>query len=1453
MATRTISTKLAIEGESQYRQAIKNCNSELATMKSQLALLASQYQNDANSLAALTAKGEALGQMYDKQKQKVDTLREAMENAKSAQNAYASQVQSYKEKIAGAEQELEKLKDSTGDTTEEQAALTKEIEEYKAQLVATEQKQEAAARGVNDWQRQLNYAERDLNNLDAELQQNNRYLQEARTSADGCATSIDNVGREMQTAAENSDEFGNASASAVDALSAALAAAGVVASLKEIKDAMGQCVGVAARFEAQMSTVQSISGASEDDMSSLTETAQYMGATTQFTAVQAGQALEYMGMVGWKAEQMISGLPGVMNLAAASGEDLGTTSDIVTDALTAFGLKAEDSAHFADVLAKASSNSNTNVAMMGETFKYAGSVAGALGYSIEDTAVAIGAMANAGIKSEMAGTALRGMLTNLAKPSDEIAGYMDKLGISLTETSGAVKPLNILLGDMREKFSKLTDAQKAEYAAGIAGKTAMSGMLAIVNAAPEDWNKLTDAIANCNGAAEDMAQIRLDNYQGQVTLLESAMEGLQIAVGSALTPALSDLAGAGADVTSLATQAIEQAPWLVQAFTALTVGVGVLTAGIAGYTAATKIAEIATTTFTAILETNPVFLAATAIAALTAALGTFVFTASSASSETKSLMRELDTIQQTHEKTTSQINATAGAADQYISKLEKLEAQGKLTDVQQLEYKRTVEQLNTLIPDLNLTIDEQTGLLDGGTEALRENTEAWAENATQQALQEQYSDILDGQAKATIELTEHKLDLQEAQQELNALEAESAEVTRQLNDVEADSSLAYEEKANKIAELQGRLVEISDEYGDAHDEVRNYKAAVDDSQKAVDAYSDELERLNDVQGELDGTTADGVAAASDAKTAFSNLEKACEAAETAYNEAAQKARESIDDQIGQWEKMDNTVKTSASKLNEALQSQVQYLQNYSTNLQSLANRNIDGVDSLVNKLSDGSKESAAILAGLADASDEEITQVVENLGKVEEGKQTFSDTVAGLEPITKLAMNNVVAAANRYKDMFGSGSDSAQGLIDGLLSKTDIATGAGKALYNSIEAGYKTAADQHSPSKRMFRNAQDTLQGAINGIDSRKDDLEKAMKAAAEIAIKAFGEECKEAEALINEFVDYYNDSLQMTADNAEIFASVTKETLDGIADAIEEIEKKQESMRNKLQDYGDLFKIDSKSGKMAIESLDDQIAALHRYEETLNGLRDNGIDQGLLDEITSLGVDEATQYGQELLKMIEAGDGRWEEYNEKWREKQETAKKIAENFYKNEIDTLKNDYEKELELGLEDLKSLTFNSGVDAMEGLMAGLQSKKSELYLQAQEIADQLSKIINSALSTSSSKKDGSHALGLDYVPFDGYVAELHKGERVLTADEARAYIAARTPASFDIPATRQVAEQQTTALVNAIGTLTAGMSGQSVPDFPATIVLQTGDGIELARWLLPSIREAAAQSPEMERDF
>ena len=358
--------------------------------------------------------------------------------------------------------------------------------------------------------------QREIAETEAELK---RLEKEAQT-AESRLTKLADVGAKME-------KTGDAISGAGKKL---MPVSGAVAGLGAIS------VKTAADFDTAMSKVAAVSGATGEDFDKLRAKAREMGSKTKFSASEAAEAMNYMAMAGWKTEDMLSGVEGIMNLAAASGEDLATTSDIVTDALTAFGLSAKDSGHFADVLAAASSNANTNVSMMGESFKYAAPVAGALGISAEDTSVALGLMANAGIKASQSGTSLRTGLTNLAKPTKQMQSYMDKYNIALIKNEDGSVDLRATMADLRKKMGGLSESEQAAAASAIFGKNSMAGWLAIINASDKDFDKLTGAIDNCDGTALEMAETMQDNLMGQITILKSQLQELAISFGDALMP-----------------------------------------------------------------------------------------------------------------------------------------------------------------------------------------------------------------------------------------------------------------------------------------------------------------------------------------------------------------------------------------------------------------------------------------------------------------------------------------------------------------------------------------------------------------------------------------------------------------------------------------------------------------------------------------------------------------------------------------------------------------------------------------------------------------------------------------------------------------------------------------------------------------------------------------------------
>lgn len=443
-------------------------------------------------------------------------LNDLKKEVKSSSKSTAQEIDKASDQAQKSVEEVAKSAEKTGKQVEKSA---KDSASKAGQ--AAKQGADSAAKGTES--------------ASTKMQQSHKKVKDtAKESADGAKKSWE----ESNQSTVASTESATSKMAGLMKKSAAVIGVASVAAAKKTID-------VGKSFEAGMSEVQAISGASGKDLEKLSAKAKQMGATTKFSATESATALKYMAMAGWKTNQMVSGLSGVMNLAAASGEDLGTVSDIVTDSMTAFGLKAKDSGHFADVLAKASSSSNTNVAMMGETFKYVAPLAGSMKYSIEDTATAIGLMANAGIKGSQAGTSLRSIITRLVKPPKDAATALNALGISTTKADGSMKPLRETMAELREKFSGLTESQKASYASSIAGQEAMSGLLAIVNASDSDFNKLQKAIDNSSGAAKKQADVMNNNLQGALYDLGSVAESVGIGIYEDIKTPLTKAVGVG--------------------------------------------------------------------------------------------------------------------------------------------------------------------------------------------------------------------------------------------------------------------------------------------------------------------------------------------------------------------------------------------------------------------------------------------------------------------------------------------------------------------------------------------------------------------------------------------------------------------------------------------------------------------------------------------------------------------------------------------------------------------------------------------------------------------------------------------------------------------------------------------------------------------------------------------
>lgn len=956
---RSIATKVSIEGEKAYKSAISSINTALKTLKTEMTAVTATFQGNANSQEALSAKLNTLVNTLAKQREKIETLNKAIKAGKEAQQQWQNQIVktqtaldknaaeiekldkatsggatqwlTYKKQLDATEQELEELKNTEGDTTEAQEELKTKIAELKTKMkelddstggvsekmgtlleeqekqTRTMTTQQEGLQKVTDkterWQAQLNTAKAEEANLSREIEKTNGYLDETRGKTDHCATSIDKMGKEVKEAAADMEDGADSTSrvsESFDTLSSILVTSGVAEGIRKVAAALKTCVDVSADFHYTMATVQAVSGATTDEMGKLEAQAKDYASTTVFMAQDVANAYQVMGQAGWTVDEMLDSMAGTMSLASASGEDLGDTTNMVVDAMTAFGYGADQAGHFADVLARASADTNTSVALLGNSFQACATTAGGMGYSIDDVAVALGIMANNGLKAEMSGTALTTALTRMSGANETANGAMEDLGLTMFDTSGKAKPLGQFLGELRDSFAGMTEEQKINNAYMLAGQRGMKGLLAIVNASDEDWNNLTESIANCSGAAEDMSNIKLDTYTGQVKLAKSALEGLEIAVGDKLTPALGELAEKFTVFLNGATTFVNVNEAAVPVITGVVAALATFTTGITVATTAVKVFQLVTSTLGGVL--NPIALA---IGGISIAAGLLVtdFTALGGAEED---------FRATHEATMASFDTETENVAVLAARLDELTSKSSLNAAEQAEVEAIVGSLNESVPNLGLEYDKLTGSVNMTTDAIVAAAKAMA---NQEKITEDYellNTLTDKLAESQITLGESEISLAEAQtaydtalKEYNEHLGEAPGVVSEYKDAlnnakddlefwgeqvqrDTDATSGYQtEIDNTTAEIK----ELSSATTTASEENENFAEFTEAAGDALEAETEEMREANEALADVYAKAKDATESGGDLRSVYEDLESEFEKYKDTASEAAVKTAE----------------------------------------------------------------------------------------------------------------------------------------------------------------------------------------------------------------------------------------------------------------------------------------------------------------------------------------------------------------------------------------------------------------------------------------------------------------------------------------------------------------------------------------------------------------------------------
>lgn len=950
----------------------------------------------------------------------------------------------------------QEIKETSGPTTSlerESAKLEQRIGDTSNALAAQKEKLGATAKSLNE-------AGVGTDNLGAKSQD--------------LADKLNTLRAKEEAAAESAEEYGDKGTSSIEAVSQAFAAAKVYEALEQIKDAYMDCIGSAGDFEASMSNVEALSGASGDQLQALTDKAKEMGATTKFTAGESADALSYMALAGWDTQSMLQGISPVMELAAAANMDLASASDIVTDYLTAFGLTASDTTHFVDVMAYAMSHSNTNVEQLGEAYKACAATAKSMGYSVEETTAVLATMANAGVKGGEAGTALNAIMTRLATNTKGCADELEKYGVSIYDSQGNMNSLSDILTGLSAVWDNLTDQEQANLAKTIAGtnqysklQTIMAGCSEQAAKGGQSFSDYASALENCSGTAGKMAGTMLDNLNGKMTLFESAADGLEIAVGEQLTPAMSDLYEVGADVLSGMTEFVNDNPGVVKGITTTVAVLGAAAAGIAGVTAAVNLASAAAAAFTAVTSValGPVALAVAGVAAVT---GAFVAVTSAADAAVEAsgdwppaldeittaangVTNALDDANATMQASAETTMATAGTADLYITKLEEMGDYAKLSADDQQEYRNVLTLLCDLMPDLAGYIDTTTGKIQGGTTALRGYAKAWQDSAKAQAYQEFMSDVSQQYNDVTKELYQNQLKLTEAQTKgeaaskgmdetyqklLSTLGMTDDEFQKTYGSVSAIAGVHLDpEIADEVMDLRDSYEEYSNQQLEAAENEKVYQQAVDDgiakqgeAQQAIEDAQTAYENLEAAQS---GATSSASEGAAELGQAISDVTVEAQKLVEAYNTAYDAAEKSIGGQYEIWDKASSVSATSVDALNKNLESQTTYWQDYNTNLDTLREKagSIEGLSDMVASFADGSKESVDAIAGMAQAAQDgggKLEAMVKNWQDLQQAQKDASGALADLTTDFSSKMDELAQKAGDTVDELDMSAEAAK-------------------------------------------------------------------------------------------------------------------------------------------------------------------------------------------------------------------------------------------------------------------------------------------------------------------------------------------------------------------------------------------------------------------------------------------
>ncbi|MBO5208481.1 MAG: phage tail tape measure protein [Lachnospiraceae bacterium] len=1102
MGKGTIGNKIVLEGEKSYREALKSIKTEQAELRSEMKLCQSSFKENQNSADALKKKYEILTKQMDTQTNKVELYQKAVTDYSEKQERAADKIEELRAALSKAETDMKQMSESSDKSSEAISEQAKTIEELKKQLADAEKNYTSAGQKVSYYQTNVNNAKAELAAMENELQKTDQYMKEVENATNKCATSIDKYGNETKEAADKTDVFG-------DVLKANLLSDAIHTGIEKlaegIKKVAESATDAGSSFESSMSQVAATMGMTADEVENgsdayvlLADAAKKCGAETMFSASEAGEALNYLALAGYDAEKSAATLPKVLDLAAAGNLDLAYSSDLVTDSMAAMNMETSELDNYIDEMAKTSQKANTSVAQLGEATLVCAGTVSLTGQSLETMNTELGVLANNGIKGAEGGTHLRNILLSLSAPTDKAAETIGELGLRITDSQGNMRDLNDILIDLNVALSSMSSTEKTKTISKIFNKTDIAAVNALLKGTGEEYNKLNTEIKNCSGAASEMAKTLNNNLKGKVDELESGLEGLGItayeifdddmkkAVVSAteavgrlqksmssgdlgvsmrkFSQSLGDLVEDGVEFGE------DALPVVIDGLTWLMDNSEIVISGIVGLTAATKGAVIAQEIMNMVMSLNPAALLMKSIVGLTAAMATFVIMADSntvvldeTTQKTKELVQQSKELNDTYTASSAERAASrkemeteAGVCKKLVQELSSLQSKTTLTMQEQARQKTIVEQLNQIMPELNLAIDEQTNKLNMSTQELEKNVDALMAQAKAEAAREDLLRIAEEQYEAEKKLAE--LEEQRSEQIDQIKEAQS-----EYNDLiihSNDDALSYASTLDAMGGTQSTLAENVEQARAAQEELDAQIAA---TQETIAGYTEEYEETMNYIADTEpiASASEAMSGLGDSATATGDsISGLSETAQQAFSDMYTSVSESIENQMNLFLQWDTEMVASGEQMVANMQSQVNGLQEWADNIQELADRGIN--QGLLQKLADMGPAGAGYVAAFVDMTDEELQKANELYAE----SFTVSDDVA-----TQIA-----------ESYAGVGDSAIKGMTDKISESSETVKQSGIDTGENLQSGVEEKLEIEGESKVFANIGISSIQGLITGV-----------------------------------------------------------------------------------------------------------------------------------------------------------------------------------------------------------------------------------------------------------------------------------------------------------------------------------------------------------------------------------